>query len=439
MLSPHDCTVTLVTFVPLLTEFRPEEPSLDERMGSYPPGGRRLRTVGEQPVETALLSLLDDLELWTYSETLDAQLRERLPRRMLRISPQYADLPPPELTSGAWHDGVALLDLWNFGVGLATFIDRIAVTEKATWEQLRIGITSVETKRAFLARAAQLVAAVGDTSGAPVIVTGDADGPQTGTPLWVQEMLLVEAGRSVNLEALDDVARRLTADGERLRPATDPGGASLRLGIEACVVSNPEAVELRDALGRVVGTQSAVWAKMIELDRELGTRLEQEAGRLLSLQDLEDRSMQLLAVFERVQRFRSEIEIIPLHLAARDKAVWTCVNEEWPLGAQLSSLDTKLNAVEHLYTHRANTLTELRARVLNDVVLAITMLSLATFWVTAWEFVQKRFDPFNWVSALVVLVAVVSSGLLFYAVWTLGNRTPLPRVFWRSAFWRSAR
>lgn len=432
MLSPHDCTVTLVTFVPFLIEFRPEEPSLDDRAGSYPPSGRRL-DVGER-VETALLSLLDDLELWAYSETLDAQLRARLPRRVLRIFPQSADLPPPpELTSGAWHDGVALLDLWNFGVGLATFVDRIAATEKATWEQLRSGITSVETKRTFLARAAQLVAAADGESGAPVVVASDADGPQTGTPLWVQEMLLVEAGRFVDLDALDDVARRLTADGERLRPATDPGGASLRLGMEACVVSNPGAVELRDALGRVVGTQTAVWAAVIELDRTLGTWLEPEAGRLLSLQDLEDRSTQLLAVFERVQRFRSEIEIIPLHLGARDKAVWTCVNEEWTLGAQLSSLDTKLNAVEHVYTHRANALTAQRARVLNNVVLAITMLSLATFWVTAWEFVQKRFDPFDWVSALVVLVAVVSSGLLFYVVWTLSNRAPLCRVFRRSA------
>jgi len=45
VLSPHDCTVTLVIFVPFLTEFRPEEPSPDGRAGSSPPAGRRL---GEQ-------------------------------------------------------------------------------------------------------------------------------------------------------------------------------------------------------------------------------------------------------------------------------------------------------------------------------------------------------------------------------------------------------
>ena len=46
-------------------------------------------------------------------------------------------------------------------------------------------------------------------------------------------------------------------------------------------------------------------------------------------------------------------------------------------------------------------LTARRARALNNVVLAITGFSLAAFGVTAWEFVQKRFDPFDLVSLLV--------------------------------------
>ena len=295
-------------------------------------------------------------------------------------------------------------------------MNRIAVADIATWEELRRGITGVVTKQAFLARAEQLIAAAVRASNAGPVVIGGQD---AGPPLWTQEIIVVEAGRHVDVDSLDDVARRLTADGQRLRAETEAGGASLRLGIEACVVSNPDAVELRDALARVVATQTAVWAAAIDFDRLLGTLLRQEDARRLSLQHLVDRSMDLLAVFERVQRFRAEIEIIPLHLAARDKEVWTCVNAEWTLSDQLSSLDTKLNAVEHVYEHVANAMHARRGRFLNNVVLAITMLSLATFWLTVWEFTQKRFDPFDWISAVVALVAVVLSGILFSAVWRL--------------------
>jgi hypothetical protein len=145
--------------------------------------------------------------------------------------------------------------------------------------------------------------------------------------------------------------------------------------------------------------------------------------------------MRLLDVFERVQRFRSEIDVIPLHLAAQDKMVWTRVNEEWPLGDQLSSLDTKLNAVDYVYTHLANVLTARRARALNNVVLAITGFSLAAFGVTAWEFVQKRFDPFDLVSLLVLLGALVLSALVIWAGSSRSNR----RVHPSSASRRSAR
>ena len=417
MLAPDACQITLVTFVPFLTGGWIEEPTPKDGAGPHSSIGRNLRIAGDPPVDPAFLPLLEDLRLWAYSDTLNAQLRVRLPHRVTRTSRACHDLSPlPELRAGEWQDAVSLLDIWNFGVGLATFVNRIAVTDIATWEELRRGITGVVTKQAFLARAEQLIAAAVRASNAGPVVIGGQD---AGPPLWTQEIIVVEAGRHVDVDSLDDVARRLTADGQRLRAETEAGGASLRLGIEACVVSNPDAVELRDALARVVATQTAVWAAAIDFDRLLGTLLRQEDARRLSLQHLEDRSMDLLAVFERVQRFRAEIEIIPLHLAARDKEVWTCVNAEWSLSDQLSSLDTKLNAVEHVYEHAANAMHARRGRFLNNVVLAITMLSLATFWLTVWEFTQKRFDPFDWISAVVALVAVVLSGILFSAVWRL--------------------
>ncbi|HEX8759255.1 MAG TPA: hypothetical protein VF734_04595 [Pseudonocardiaceae bacterium] len=124
----------LVTFVPFLTGRRPEELSLDEPADAHPSAGPRLRTVEGRAVDRTFLPPLADLELWAYSETFKDQLRERLPRRTVRISPP-ADLPPvPGLPAGAEQDDLALLDLWNFDVGLATFVHRIAVDETATWE-----------------------------------------------------------------------------------------------------------------------------------------------------------------------------------------------------------------------------------------------------------------------------------------------------------------
>lgn len=434
VLAPHECTIMLVTFVPFLTGRRSEELPSGEQASTHPSASRRLRTVEGRTVDRTFLPLLADLELWAYAETFKDQLRERLPCRTVRISPAI-DLPPVSgLPPGAEQDALALLDLWSFDVGLATFAHRITVDETATWEQLRSDITSAKTKTAFEERAAQLVAAA-RASGVAVLAEGDADVQHPGTPLWAQEMLVVEAGREVGLDALDDVARRLSGDGERLLSEADRADVALRLGIEACLVSNPGALALRNALGRVVAAQTAIWAAAIDLDRLLGTLLGQEGIRGLTLQDLEERSIRLLNVFERVQRFRSEVDIVPLHLAAQDKMVWTRVNEEWSLGDQLSSLDTKLNAVDHVYTHLANALTARRARALNGVVLAITTLNFAAFVVTAWEFVQKRFDPFDSVSLLVVLGALVLSALLFWAASSLSNRWVHPS----SAPRRSAR
>lgn len=66
-------------------------------------------------------------------------------------------------------------------------------------------------------------------------------------------------------------------------------------------------------------------------------------------------------------------------------------------------------------------MTTRQARFLNNVVLAVTMLSLATFLVTAWDFTHKRFDPFSLVSEAVALVSLIFSGLLFFVVRRLSS------------------
>jgi hypothetical protein len=134
-----------------------------------------------------------------------------------------------------------------------------------------------------------------------------------------------------------------------------------------------------------------------------------------------------LNVFERVQRFRVSVEILPLHLGAGDKAAWGCVEEAWGLGNQLSALDSMLEAVGHVYQHLTDTMSARLARFLNIVVMGVTCLSLGTFWLTIWEFTQKRFDPFDRTSGIVALVAALTSAALFVAVWFLSSHTATAR------------
>jgi hypothetical protein len=133
-------------------------------------------------------------------------------------------------------------------------------------------------------------------------------------------------------------------------------------------------------------------------------------------------SLKLLDVFEEVQRFRADTEMVPLHLAAPDRELWGCMSDEWGLGQQLASLDVKLSAVEHVYEHLTNTMMAKQSEFLNKVVLAITMLSLATFCLAVWEFTRKDFTRFDWGSALVVIVALVVAAGLYYVVgWYSGR------------------
>lgn len=403
-LTPQSCRLTLVTFVPYMTH------------------GPTTRDCSFADLE---LAALEDLWLWDYSDALKARLRKRLPHRSARIVSSDHGLPPLIESSGELPHGLAVLDIWSFGAGLATFVDHVTVTDTMTWEMLRKTVTSETTKQRSLERTTLLVATASDPL-APDHAGQELLAVKKVEPLWAQQMLVVEARQPVDAQTLEDVASTLTPDGEQLKISTDRGSACLWLGVQACVVTNQGATELRDALARVVATQTVIWAAAIDFHVRLGTMLEKDP-RQLSLKELEDRSMDLLVVFERVQQFRAEIEMIPLHLDVADKTVWDRVNEVWRLNDQLSSLDTSLNAVEHVYAHSANMLTARQGRFLNGVVLAVTMLSLATFGLTVWDFTQKGFDPFDRISLVVVLVAVVSSALLFFIVWRKSSGTGLPR------------
>lgn len=374
--DPHDCRVTLMAFVPFVVD------------GWVPPA---------HPGPVPDVPAPGDLRLWPYAEPLRARLRDRLPHRAARLGV---------------GDGGALVDIWSFGIGHTTFVDVHTPGPATGWDELREDVARERSRESLLARAAS--------------ITTGITAARVGEPLWAQRMLLVETPPGTGVDTMERIGRTLSPDGEPLEGTAGPAGASIRLGVEACVVTQRSETSTWDALARVIAAQTAIWAAVLDVDFQLAAMLDRDP-RKLSLHELEERSTHLLTVYERVQRFRAEIEMIPLHLTGLDQEIWNRVNDVWRLNEQLSSLDTSLAVCEHVHTHTATSLTTRQGRFLNGVVLAVTMLSLATFGLTVWDFTQKNFDAFHWVSMVVVVASVVVSVVLFQRVWSRATGRHLRR------------
>ncbi|WP_448624733.1 hypothetical protein [Geodermatophilus sp. URMC 64] len=422
VLAPRDCAVSVVVFVPLLREDRPadsppvrterQEPALDD--ATHAQDGP---TPGLQPFR----GLLDHLRLWGYSEHVNETLREFLPHRLSSDDLAPGLLPALPLGRGRWEPVGGTVETWTAEVGMVALIYRLVDCGQVTWAEIRDSVMGTSEKSGLLSATERLFA-----EGCPAA----AGAPWTS--LWVQAYFVVQADRGSDGAALDTVACELSERGDCLQPRGDWPQDAVRLGTAACTVSTATEPELADAVGRVLATQSAAWAAAIDMDRNLGGLLSRggQEARRCSLDALEARSTELLVEFEQVQQFRAGVEMLPLHLGAPDRAVWEWVSTVWGLGQQLMAMDTKLTAIEHVYGHLTTAMSARQARFLNRVVLGVTCLSLATFVLTVWDFTQKSFDPFQWLSALVTLVAAALAWIFFGWAWRTSTRReqPLDRI-----------
>jgi hypothetical protein len=418
--APAEFEINLVAFVPFLA--RDVTPEVVQ-VGPADEAGKG--------AVLAFAKMLEDLKLWGYSDDVTKRLRTTLPHRVRTWTlPTTTVGLRTERAECIWHEESRRLELWDIGVGLVTLVYRMEHDPTVTWRQIRSSIASVDNKQTILDRAAESAEPL--IAGRGGVAEPDRPAPpfDRATPLWVQEVFVVQAKDRTTLRVLDRVAGELAEHSSRLEVQEVTEEYSLRLGVEACIVGNPGAHAVSDALSRVVAAQTAVWTAALEFDFVLAGLLDTggSEARTLALDEVQGKSPKLLAVFEEVQRFRSDIEIIPLHLAAPDRELWEWLNKEWALDKQLAALDGKLSAVEHVYTHLINTMMAKESQFLNKVVLAITMLSFATFWLTVWEFTRKAFVPFNWSSAMVVLGALVSAASLFYFVGWWSGRLMGPRL-----------
>lgn len=154
-------------------------------MVTFVPFLRPSAVSGMAQVDGGHAPLLADLALWGYSDQLTDQLREHLPHRAARVvvAKGGSHQAMQELGLGDWEAELALLDVWSFGVGMVTFVDRLRAVDDVSWSQVREDLTSNAAKQLWLTRATGLGA--GPVGGRPrPSVREDA-----GAPLWTQQMI----------------------------------------------------------------------------------------------------------------------------------------------------------------------------------------------------------------------------------------------------------
>ncbi len=316
------------------------------------------------------------------------------------------------------------IEFWNIGVGLATLVYQLDASPGTTWTDVRGGIASDDVKRRLLTGTSKVVEtlpAQDDTSGWFGTETHLA-GP--GVALWVQELLVVETKSQVADDSLDLIARLLTQDGASLEPRTNAAAVAMRLGVEASCVRTADASDTVAAFARVLASQTALWAAVMELDHLLTLRLRSaDDDAEATLHQLAERELELLRVDEWARRFRADVDVTPLHLDVLDKELWKSIDREWPLRDQLTALDTRLRAVERVYQHLTNSRSAKVAKRISGIGLAIAFVSFAAFMLSAYEFLRTPLEPIEWphtVAALALVVTITLGLYVAFHIWAAG-------------------
>jgi hypothetical protein len=283
-----------------------------------------------------------DLRLQQYADDLASDLREHLPHR----------------AGSASVEGTATLDFWTGDVAILTVVEDLEPQDD--WDSQRAAVDHRrEEVRAWATE------------------TIDRQ------PLWLHLLCVIVAPPH---ESLDDIASTLTGDGTRVELNSFPG-VVFRLGLDACVAVPDDDLQVALGAARLVAAHTAVWAQAAELDRQLLSALaDSSAGRNMTINELERSAEELLETYGRVRTFRAPLDNAAVHLSELDGPLWTGVAERWGLDAQLSALNGRIEALEHVHAGLLDTLTARRARRLEKTALVFTLLSAITAVLTVIEF-----------------------------------------------------
>jgi hypothetical protein len=410
-LSPRDTTNLFVCQVPFLIAANAMVPLMAPSPGEVSQKtGVQWRQPGVADFGTGYQAAeADDLVLQKYVGAYGTELKGLVPRRILssEVDAHRIEVAAGEDSAG-WEPIQASIDVWNLGVGMVTVVYRVrAVT--SDWKAL---LGELDRKREAIREGASTVA----------IETGEAIGNQLNLsssafdPLWMYVVLLIKAPDGATEADLDPLASALSYEGLQAKLVPARSGAVVRVYFNACAAFVQAESEVGVAAARVTGALNAIWAAAVDFDRRLLNHLPTQASQQpATLKQLENKSNELLDLYQRVQGFRTLVGTLPVHLGMLDTPLWDVVAEKWRLESLLNGLGARFDALDHVNTHRVQAVSDRSARRLNIIVLVFTVASLVTFGTAVIAFTQTALTSpqsasLEWLGVLVVFTGVV--GLL---------------------------
>jgi hypothetical protein len=359
-----------------------------------------------------------------------------LARREVKPSnpPEAREWPIPDASGTRWELGELSARIYDSGVGLLSVTYRVIPRSGMTWEEYRNATWRVsgEVKSTFRGYTEETIACLNEAAERhdwPIHSVSILTGLQPSADvLWSTLLHAIETPIACGREERKALGRVLVPDpaATDLEQSVDIKGTVLLLGPDACAVHDPTQLQEVAALARLIGVNHVCWATAVDYDMVLlreNTRLINTADTF-SLKDADNAALDVLRLYGRVRSFRSAMTGIAVHLELVDSAIWRELLGKWGLGAQLENLDNKLVDLQQIYDRLTTTVTTLRARRLDNLVLAFTFASLITLGLTLIDFSQRPVGkPRTLALAIIGLLLVVAA-----SAWISASRLIARRV-----------
>lgn len=314
-----------------------------------------------------------------YDESVKAELRQQMPRPLLRARPTGTGHGVRRAPEGDWAWRDAELTFWNTGSAVLTVAHDVRPARGRSWSDL--ASRSHEDRKELAGstdawvRAAcdELVRAAHERRWLDDWTTPPTANGFWSTSLWTFDWFVAHAPPEWSPEDVDAAAEALIPDGVTCRGAAPATRSNLRISQNACCVTRGDSedetllrnhVETHTACwGSALTLSSLAWEQMIALQfRRQGTRrLNRDADTLLKLAD-------------KARFFLMTIEGVRPHLDAPDAALWDCLDTGWRFPDVRDALDKRLTAVRELHNEKSTRLSNKRLGRLNKIGFALAVV-----------------------------------------------------------------
>jgi hypothetical protein len=335
------------------------------------------------------------LELKQYTPGLRDDSRRYLPHQVT-----VDDLDPAEFNADGEAGPVvfavasAQVACWDSGTGVLTLRYNLLRTAWMPLRTVREAIDAIHEQApqrwaGLVARwSAGFVRTVRSGDVLPQHLTAHEWASVDTLPLWVHDTVVVRAPTSGGDQDEREAVTTYFTDGAKDYPiAVEDQTYPLRLGLTACLAADHAPVI--EATVRLIEAHQAIWATMIEYDRQLLRELSGLGGReRSSLAGMENDLEELVRVQRVVAAFTATLPYLAVHLARLDQQVFSAVYQAWGLREQLTALNEKLTALHGSYSGLTARIGARRSRRLADFLLLFTFLSAVSTATSLRTFVQ---------------------------------------------------